>query len=283
MGLRRTVQTAVPVAQSNSRLDSVTLAGGREYRLYTKPRRGLWYLSLVKEHEPPPSRVLIVEDDPRIQEELERLLQDAGCVVLSASGVREAEQCLHQDLDLVLLDLGLPDGDGVELCRRLRKENAALPVIMLTARDSPEQRVVGLDAGADDYVVKPFHPEEVLARVRSVLRRTRRESSDEQVRFGPLWADPVARRAGIDEEEIDLTRREFDLFLFLLQNPDRAWTRDQLFHHVWKLSGSVGASRTIDLHMRKLRLKMEPDPASPQWLRTVWGVGYALQTEDRNA
>jgi DNA-binding response OmpR family regulator len=238
---------------------------------------------LVKEHEPPPSRVLIVEDDPRIHEELERLLQDAGFVVLSARGVRDAEQCLQQQQpDLVLLDLGLPDGDGIDFCRRLRKEDATLPVIMLTARDSPDQRVLGLDAGADDYVVKPFHPEEVLARVRSVFRRTRRDSPDERVQFGPLWADPVARRAGFDDAEIDLTRREFDLFLFLLQNPDRAWTRDQLFHHVWKLSGSVGASRTIDLHMRKLRLKVEPDPASPQWLRTVWGVGYALQTEGRD-
>lgn len=226
-------------------------------------------------------QILLIEDDIRVRQELERALKSAGYGVCLACDLAQArEQCAKKH-SLLLLDLGLPDGDGLQLCRELRAAGNAVPIIVLTARDTSSARVNGLDAGADDYVVKPFEIAEVLARIRSVLRRAKQEVAAGNVyRCGELWADAGARTAGRGDSEVDFAPREFDLLLFLLQNPGKAWTRDQLLERVWGLRGGVGDSRTIDMHVRKLRRKIEDNPADARYIVTVWGVGYRLNDDE---
>ena len=227
-----------------------------------------------------PDSVLLVEDDVRVRHELRGALTSAGLEVHEAADLAQARDVDAAAMSVVLLDLGLPDGDGLDLCRSLREAGVATPIIVLTARDAARERVRGLDAGADDYVVKPFEVEEVLARIRSVLRRSRNQVTQQVYRCGDLWADAEAREAGRGERKIDFAPREFDLLLFLLKHPGKAWTRDQLLEHVWGVRGGVGDSRTIDLHVRKLRRKIEDNPAAAKLLATVWGVGYRLNDEE---
>ncbi|MEM7245182.1 MAG: response regulator transcription factor [Acidobacteriota bacterium] len=221
------------------------------------------------------AKVLLVEDDERIRCELMDALCAAGFDVAVSLGLAGARRALETDHDLVLLDLGLPDGDGLDLCRELRNEGRSIPVIILTARDAPEQRVRGLDVGADDYVVKPFHLPELLARVRSVLRRSGRAAGPGRVRWQDLWADPESRVAQRGDRRLDLTPTEFDLLLFFLRHPGRTWTRDQLLDRVWGSSGA-GSQRTVDLCIRRLRSKLEDDASDPRYVGTVWGVGYRM-------
>lgn len=223
-------------------------------------------------------RVLLVEDDARIRRELLDALRASGFLVDFSVDYRDAQLSLNEDYDLVLLDLGLPDGDGLDLCRNLRQGGRATPVIILTARDAPEQRVRGLDVGADDYVVKPFHMPELIARMRSVMRRSGISVGPGRVHWHDLWADPEEHRAGRGERSFDLTPREFDLLLFLLRFPDRTWTRDQLLARVWGAEYE-GDTRTVDLHVRRLRAKIEDEPSDPHYITTVWGVGYRLGAE----
>ncbi|MCP3978284.1 MAG: response regulator transcription factor [bacterium] len=221
------------------------------------------------------ARVLLIEDDERIRKELLDALRASGFDVDVSVLASHARLALERDYDLVLLDLGLPDGDGLDLCRELRSRGRSVPVIILTARDAPEQRVRGLDVGADDYVVKPFHVPELIARVRSVLRRAGRTVGPGRAQWKDLAADPESRSARRGERVLDLTRREFDLLLFFLRFPGRTWTRDQILDRVW---GAMyeGDSRTVDLHVRRLRSKIEDDPSDPKYLATVWGVGYRM-------
>jgi len=221
------------------------------------------------------ARILLIEDDERIRKELLDALRASGFDVDVSVLARHARLALQQDYDLVLLDLGLPDGDGLDLCRELRASGRSVPVIILTARDAPEQRVRGLDVGADDYVVKPFHVPELIARVRSVLRRAGRAVGPGLARWRDLTADPESRTAQRGGEPLDLTRREFDLLQFFLRFPGRTWTRDQLLERVWGPSYE-GDARTVDLHVRRLRVKIEHDPGDPKYLSTVWGVGYRM-------
>jgi DNA-binding response OmpR family regulator len=221
------------------------------------------------------ARILLVEDDERIRKELMDALRASGFDVDVSVLVRHARRALERDYDLVLLDLGLPDGDGLDLCRELRGKGRGVPVIILTARDAPEQRVRGLDVGADDYVVKPFHVPELIARVRSVLRRAGSSAGPGLAKWQDLSADPDSRIARRGEQPLDLTRREFELFLFFLRFPGRTWTRDQLLDRVWGPSYE-GDARTVDLHIRRLRAKVEDDPSDPKYLATVWGVGYRM-------
>ena len=221
------------------------------------------------------ARVLLIEDDERIRKELLDALRASGFDVDVSVLARHARLALEQEYDLILLDLGLPDGDGLDLCRDLRARGRAVPVIILTARDSPEQRVRGLDVGADDYVVKPFHVPELIARMRSVLRRAGRAAGPGRAAFRDLSADPDSRTAKRGEHKLDLTRREFDLLLFFLRFPGRTWTRDQILDRVWGASYD-GDARTVDLHVRRLRSKVEDDPSDPEYLATVWGVGYRM-------
>lgn len=221
------------------------------------------------------TRLLLVEDDDQLRSSLLLALREADFSVGFAVSIEDARRNLDDAVELVLLDLGLPDGDGLEWCRALRDQDNRVPIIILTARDTPEERVRGLEAGADDYVVKPFHVPELVARIRSVLRRSTDASTSDRVVCRDLWADPVSRRAGRGERLIELKRREFDLLYFLLSHPGRAWTRDQLVDRVWSRE-FTGDPRTVDLHVRRLRAQVEDDPGSPCFIETVWGVGYRM-------
>jgi len=228
---------------------------------------------------PSEPRILVVEDDQRIRTELLDSLRHAGFDVSVAVTLAMARTAAERRHDLVLLDLGLPDGDGLELVRELRAGGRAVPILILTARDAPEQRVAGLQAGADDYVVKPFHLPELVARVHGLLRRSGRAVEGGFARNQDLWVDLETRRAGRGEEsqreEFTLKPREFDLLAFFVRQPGRAWTRDQLLDRVWG-NDFKGDARTVDLHVRRLRAKIERDAADPHYIETVWGVGYRM-------
>jgi two-component system, OmpR family, response regulator ResD len=221
------------------------------------------------------ARVLLVEDDLRLRTELLLTLSSAGYEVDAAPGFEAALRALEVQRDLLLLDLGLPDGDGLELCQRLRVIGNCMPILLVTARDQLEERVRGLDLGADDYLTKPYHNAELLARVRSLLRRHSHRATGSRLTCGELWLDRELRRAGRGEQTIALKPREFELLEFLLRQPGRAWTREQLLARVWgpRYDGDV---RTVDSHVRRLRLQIEVDAADPRLIETVWGVGYRL-------
>ena len=221
-------------------------------------------------------RILVVEDDSRVRRELLDALRAVGYEVDVCVSVRDGSHALLRPYDLVLLDLGLPDGDGLDLLRDLRGRGQGLPVLILTARDEPNQRVRGLDVGADDYVVKPFHMPELLARLRNLLRRAGRSAGPGPVRLGELWADPESRTAGRGAVRFELKPRELDLLLFLLRHPDRAWTREQLLDRVWG-AAYAGETRTVDSHVRRLRAQVEEDAGDPRYIETVWGVGYRMR------
>ncbi|MFD5638922.1 response regulator transcription factor [Streptomyces sp. NPDC127077] len=227
--------------------------------------------------EPPPStenatRVLVVDDDPTVAEVVSGYLERAGYRVDRAADgfVALARAAAHRP-DLVVLDLMLPGMDGLEVCRRLRAQGP-VPVIMLTARGDEDDRILGLEVGADDYVTKPFSPRELVLRVESVLRRTRPVSAARPLHAAGLAVDPSARRATKDGAELALTLREFDLLAFFLRNPGRAYAREDLMREVW--GWDFGDLSTVTVHVRRLRGKVEDDPARPRLIQTVWGVGY---------
>ncbi|MCQ9129623.1 MULTISPECIES: response regulator transcription factor [Streptomyces] len=223
-------------------------------------------------------RVLVVDDDPTVSEVVAGYLDRAGFAVdVAADGPTAVAQAAHRTPDLVVLDLMLPGMDGLEVCRRIRA-TAPLPVIMLTARGDEEDRILGLEVGADDYVTKPFSPRELVLRVESVLRRSGAPAAAPAgtartwLRAGPLALDPTARRATRDGAELALTIREFDLLEFFIRHPGRATSREQLMQRVW--GWEFGDLSTVTVHVRRLREKVEDDPARPRLISTVWGVGY---------
>ncbi|MFI9470523.1 response regulator transcription factor [Streptomyces sp. NPDC052492] len=228
--------------------------------------------------QPPPSgeagaRVLVVDDDPTVAEIVTGYLDRAGYVVDRAGDGPDAlaRAAAHWP-DLVVLDLMLPGMDGLEVCRRMRGQGP-VPVIMLTARGDEDDRILGLEVGADDYVTKPFSPRELVLRVESVLRRTRPGSAASGLlRAVGLTVDPAARRATKHGAELALTIREFDLLAFLLAHPGRAFAREELMREVW--GWDFGDLSTVTVHVRRLRGKVEDDPARPRLIQTVWGVGY---------
>jgi DNA-binding response OmpR family regulator len=190
-------------------------------------------------------------------------------------GFAALEAARHQRPDLVVLDLMLPGMDGLDVMRRLRDGDPRRPaIILLTARGEESDRITGLRLGADDYVVKPFSPAELVARVDAVLRRADTVGDPEPpMRFGPLDIDPAARRARIDDQELALTQREFALLAFLARHPGRTFTREQLIEQVWGYSFYTDTS-TVTVHVRRLRAKLETDPEHPRFIETVWGAGY---------
>jgi len=220
-------------------------------------------------------RLLLIEDDTRIRRELLEALRGDGLEVDVCVSMRDGLIATERDYALIVLDLGLPDGDGIEIVRVLRERGRAVPILILTARDGVDARVLGLDVGADDYVVKPFHTPELVARVRSLLRRTGRTIGTGTVHHEDLWLDPETRKAGRHDKAIQLKPREFELLLFLVRHAGRTWTRDQLLDRVWG-SSYTGDSRTVDLHVRRLRAKIENDASDPHFIETVWGVGYRM-------
>ncbi|MFB6555387.1 response regulator [Streptomyces sp. NPDC056405] len=228
-----------------------------------------------------PARVLVVDDDPTVAEVVAGYLERAGHVVDRADdGPAALARAAAHRPDLVVLDLMLPGMDGLEVCRRLRG-TGPVPVVMLTARGDEDDRILGLEVGADDYVTKPFSPRELVLRVESVLRRTRPAAVEGPLDSAGLTVDPVARRATKNGTELALTLREFDLLAFFLRHPGRAFAREELMHRVW--GWDFGDLSTVTVHVRRLRGKVEDDPARPRLIQTVWGVGYRFDPAGREA
>lgn len=225
-------------------------------------------------------RVLVVDDDPTVAEVAAGYLERAGYDVERAGdGLAALERFAALRPDLVVLDLMLPGMDGFEVCRRMRAQGP-VPVVMLTARGDEDDRILGLETGADDYVTKPFSPRELVLRVEAVLRRGRRTdlSSPARLSGAGLRLEPLARRATRDGKDLALTLREFDLLVFFLSHPGQAFTREELMREVW--GWDFGDLSTVTVHVRRLRGKVETDPARPALIRTVWGVGYRLDLPD---
>jgi DNA-binding response OmpR family regulator len=220
------------------------------------------------------ARVLVVEDDPTVAEVVSGYLDRAGYEVDPVGdGPTALTRAATHWPDLVVLDLMLPGMDGLDVCRRLRARGP-VPVIMLTARGDEDDRILGLEVGADDYVTKPFSPRELVLRVESVLRRSRpaRAVLRTPLQAAGLTVDPAARRATKNGTELALTLREFDLLAFFLGHPGRAYGREDLMREVW--GWDFGDLSTVTVHVRRLRGKVEDDPARPRLIQTVWGVGY---------
>jgi two-component system response regulator ResD len=220
--------------------------------------------------------VLVVDDEPTIGEVVCRYLQRAGYEThVALDGLEAVEVAAEQHPDLVVLDLMLPGLDGLEAMRRIRANGTRrTAIILLTARGEESDRVIGLRLGADDYIVKPFSPAELVARVDAVLRRVDTVPEHEPpLRFDGLIVDAAGRRVELDGEEVALTQREFELLLFLARHPGQAFTRNQLMDHVWRYSFYTDTS-TVTVHIRRLRMKLEAVPEQPRWIETVWGVGY---------
>jgi two-component system response regulator ResD len=223
--------------------------------------------------------VLVVDDEPTIAEVVSRYLERAGYRTRIASdGAQALEAASDQRPDLVVLDLMLPRIDGLEVMRRLREHDRdRIAVILLTAKGEESDRVIGLRLGADDYVVKPFSPAELVARVDAVLRRVDTAPSHEPpIEVGELRIEPASRRVFVAGVEAQLTQREFDVLLFLARHPGQVFSRNQLMDAVWQYSFYTDTS-TVTVHIRRLRAKIEPDPAQPRHIQTVWGVGYRFQ------
>ena len=221
-------------------------------------------------------KVLVVDDEPTIGDVVSRYLRRAGYDTHVAATGRDALSRVGSDRpDVVVLDLMLPDVDGLEVMRRLRaQDRKRAAIILLTARGEESDRISGLRLGADDYVVKPFSPAELVARVDALLRRLDRPpESQPRLRFDELEIDPGGRRVLLDGEPVDLTVREFELLFFLARHPGEAFTRDQLMDNVWQYTFYVDTS-TVTVHIRRLRAKLERDPARPRFIETVWGIGY---------
>lgn len=227
--------------------------------------------------------ILVVDDEPQILRLVRAYLEEAGFRVVTAS---DGEQALyvarHEHPDLIVLDIRMPKMDGMEFTRRIRQEQA-VPIIMLTARVEEMDRIVGLELGADDYVTKPFSPRELVARVRAVLRRTQAPPPPPPVlHIGPIILDRSTHTVTVYGKPVDLTPTEFSLLETLMRAPGQVFRRADLLEAVQGVAFD-GYERTIDAHIKNLRRKIEPDPGRPQFILTVWGVGYRLNPELKNA
>ena len=219
------------------------------------------------------ARVLVVDDDPTVREVVARYLGEAGHRVDLAADGRVALRAASEGRpDAVVLDLMLPEPGGLAVCRALRESPAPPAIVMLTALGEEDDRIRGLELGADDYVTKPFSPRELVLRVGSVLRRTAPVGDAEPVVDGDLRVDPAARRTALAGVPLTLTTREFDLLAFLMTHPGRAFTRAELLEQVW--GWTFGDESTVTVHVRRLREKIEADPTHPRRIATIWGTGY---------
>jgi DNA-binding response OmpR family regulator len=224
---------------------------------------------------PSVARILVVDDEPKIVQLVRDYLERAGFAVSTARDGNEALMRAHQERpDLIVLDLGLPGLDGLEVTRRLRRDSG-VPIIMLTARHEETDKVVGLELGADDYVTKPFSPRELEARVRAVLRRHTGDSEAEVLRAGDLTLDVPRLRTEVSGRPVELTATEFQLLAALARQPGRVFTRAQLLDAIHGVAFD-SYERAIDAHVKNIRRKIEPDPRTPRYLLTVYGVGYRL-------
>lgn len=220
--------------------------------------------------------ILLVDDEPLFAKGLKRSLESEGYEVTVASdGEKALRQAESKAFDLILLDLMLPKVDGLAVCRTIRARHD-VPIIMLTARDDDVDKIVGLELGADDYITKPFNTRELSARIKAVLRRSQRgreRLQADRLRLGPLQVDRERRRVTVSGLEVDLTPTEYALLEILASHPGRVYTRQNLLGLVWGYD-FAGDDRTVDVHIRRLRAKVEEDPAQPRWILTRWGIGY---------
>ena len=230
--------------------------------------------------------ILVVDDEPTIREVVRRYLERDGFRVQEAADGDAALALLDQETpDLMVLDIMLPGIDGLSITRRLRATDSQgvlmtereVPIIILTARTGEYDRIQGLELGADDYVTKPFSPQELVARVRAVLRRTTSgQSTERPLSYDALHIDPRTREVLVKGQPVSLTAKEFDLLWFFASNPRQVFNRDQLLDQVWGYE-FYGDPSTVTVHVRRLREKIEPDPAKPDFIQTVWGVGYKFE------
>lgn len=221
------------------------------------------------------SKILVVDDELKIARLVRDYLVEAGFeVVVASSGSTALSSFAADRPDLVILDIGLPDADGYDVTRSIRSRST-VPIIMLTARTEETDRIVGLELGADDYVIKPFSPRELIARVKAVLRRTTGDTASETIRAGDLVVNLTHRTVERDGTRIDLTTSEFELLATLAAQPGRVFTRSQLLHAIRGVSFE-SYERAIDAHIKNLRRKLEPDPSNPAYVLTVYGIGYKL-------
>ena len=223
-------------------------------------------------------QILVVDDETMVREVVVAYLEREGFRVDEAStGIAALKHIDESPPDLVVLDVMLPEIDGFSVLTELRK-SGDIPVILLTARTEEPDRVLGLELGADDYVVKPFSPRELVARVRSVLRRAAPTSSTPEVlRFDGLQIDEQARVVSLDGKELEMTPKEFELLAFLARSPRQVFSRSQLLEQVWDSSADWQDPSTVTVHVRRLRRKLETDQENPRWITTVWGVGYRFE------
>ena len=227
--------------------------------------------------------IMVVDDDPDILTVIKGNLQLAGFQVATFTCGREAMAAIRKaSPDLLILDLTLPDIDGIQLCRRIREQQFDFPIIMLTARDGLSDKVLGLECGADDYVVKPFAFLELQARIKTCLRRLEAQAGTDRMEIlhlGELFLDRRKRRVQVSGKEVELTNKEFNLLWLLAQNKGRVMTREDIRKVLWGRQQLYSWSRTIDVHIRHLRQKLETDPDHPSLIQTVVGVGYRLQVD----
>lgn len=224
--------------------------------------------------------ILLVDDEPGLVKGLRLSLEQEGFRVSTAADGRTAlAKAEEGDFDLIILDLMLPEVDGLTVCREIRRSRST-PIIMLTARSEDVDKILGLEMGADDYLTKPFNARELIARCRAVLRRTKAAQGQEgqRIRVGDLVLWPPRRKAEVAGRALELTAREYDLLELLAKHPGVVYTRQQLLDLVWGYD-FTGDDRTVDVHVRRLREKVEPDPSRPRYVRTKWGVGYYLEAE----
>ncbi|MFC5712753.1 response regulator transcription factor [Thalassorhabdus alkalitolerans] len=231
-------------------------------------------------------RLLVVDDEESIVTLIKFNLEQAGYKVDTAMDGSEAfSKAQNQEFDLIVLDLMIPEMDGLEVCRQIRQEKINTPILMVTAKDEEFDKVLGLELGADDYMTKPFSPRELVARVRAILRRVENRSnnssygnqgSKEEIKIGHLLIYPENYQALVNKEPLELTPKEFELLLYLAVNKERVLTRDQLLNAVWNYE-FVGDTRIVDVHISHLREKIEPNTKKPVYIKTVRGLGYKLE------
>jgi DNA-binding response OmpR family regulator len=226
-------------------------------------------------------RILLIEDNRRLSESLRQALADEGYAVDAAyDGIEGEEMAGFTPYDVIILDVMLPKRDGIEVCRSLRNQRVATPILMLTARDSLDDRVLGLDSGADDYLVKPFELPELRARLRALMRREAGRKSGDLV-VADLRLDPASHDAWRADEQLDLTAKEFALLEYLMRNANRLVTRDMITSHLWDYDRMI-SSNVVDVHIRRLRRKVD-DPYDIKLIETIRGAGYRLRIPDRRA
>ena len=221
------------------------------------------------------AKILLVEDEESIRSFLKINLKRNQFEVIEAENGEDAlKKAIENKPDLAILDVMLPGIDGFEVCRKLREYYKDMGIIMLTARTQDSDKIMGLEYGADDYIIKPFNPLEIILRIKAILRRIGEKSGDkDQLKMGPFIVDLYSQRLLKNDEEIDVTPKEYMLMKLFLENPNKAFTRDELLNLVWGYD-YFGDSKLIDVNIRRLRAKIEDDPSSPRFIETIWGKGY---------